>query len=392
MREEIKQRIEAVRGGEVPLGYKRTDSGVMPEEWPNNTLGKIIEFHNEKSTINNEYPVLTSARSGLVFQTEYFEDQVTREENAGYNIIPYGYVTYRSRSDDGRFTFNRNQIIEKGIVSCFYPVFRIIEELADPSFVLSYLNNFLGRQILKGIVGTSQLVLSEKKLSELRFPCPNLAEQEKIAEILSTCDRIIELKQQLLEEKRRQKRCFMQRIFKTNGWEKKKLSELADVDTGDADTQDKVSDGKYPFFVRSATIERIDSYSYDGEAILTPGDGKIGEIFHYYNGKFNYHQRVYKISDFHGCLGKYIYYYLQLFFKKRACLMTAKATVDSLRREMLTDMPIFFPSVAEQERIVCLLDGCEKEIELLEKSLECEELKKKALMQLLLTGLVRVNA
>ena len=96
MKESIKKRIEAVRRGEVPEGYKRTDLGVMPEEWSDSTIGKVIAFHSEKSTINNEYPVLTSARSGLVLQTEYFEDQVTREENAGYNVIPYGYVTYRT--------------------------------------------------------------------------------------------------------------------------------------------------------------------------------------------------------------------------------------------------------------------------------------------------------
>lgn len=162
MREDIKKRIEAVRAGKVPANYKRTDSGIMPEEWVDSTVGDIIEFYNEKSTINNEYPVLTSARSGLVLQTEYFEGQVTREENAGYNVMPYGYITYRSRSDDGRFTFNQNTVVSKGIVSCFYPVFRVKEESAIPEFVLSYLNNYLGRQIVKEIVGTSQLVLSEK--------------------------------------------------------------------------------------------------------------------------------------------------------------------------------------------------------------------------------------
>ena len=63
MKESIKKRIEAVRRGEVPEGYKRTDLGVMPEEWSDSTIGKVIAFHSEKSTINNEY-ALSGGRSG----------------------------------------------------------------------------------------------------------------------------------------------------------------------------------------------------------------------------------------------------------------------------------------------------------------------------------------
>ena len=102
MRDDIKKRIETIRRGEVPEDYIRTEFGVMPKEWRKLLVGDVIEFYSEKSTKNNEYPVLTSSRSGLALQTEYFEGQVTREENAGYNIIPYGYCTFRSRSDDGR--------------------------------------------------------------------------------------------------------------------------------------------------------------------------------------------------------------------------------------------------------------------------------------------------
>src|SRR5690554_4853285 len=71
---------------------------------------------------------------------------------------------------------------------------------------------------------------------------------------------------------------------------------IAEINTGSRDTQDSVDDGKYPFYVRSKKVERIDSYSFDGEAILTPGDGDIGGIFHYVNGRFDFHQRVYKYS------------------------------------------------------------------------------------------------
>ncbi len=91
-------------------------------------------------------------------------------------------------------------------------------------------------------------------------------------------------------------------------WEVKKLGEVCDVTTGNKDTQNKVDDGLYPFFVRSNTVERINSYSFDGESILTSGDGVgVGKNFHYINGKFDFHQRVYSLRNFkREYSGKYI--------------------------------------------------------------------------------------
>jgi type I restriction enzyme S subunit len=83
------------------------------------------------------------------------------------------------------------------------------------------------------------------------------------------------------------------------------------VSTGNKDTINKDDDGQYPFYVRSPIVERINSYSYDGEAVLMAGDGVgAGKVFHYANGKFDYHQRVYNIHGFKGVKAKYLYYYL----------------------------------------------------------------------------------
>lgn len=88
----------------------------------------------------------------------------------------------------------------------------------------------------------------------------------------------------------------------------KKLGDVCEIKTGKKDTKNKEDDGEYPFFVRSNTVERINSYSYDGEAILTSGDGVgVGKNFHYINGKFDFHQRVYSLRKFkNGYIGKYI--------------------------------------------------------------------------------------
>ena len=149
--------------------------------------------------------------------------------------------------------------------------------------------------------------------------------------------------------------------------------------------------GKYPFFVRSATVEKINSYSYDCEAILVPGEGNIGEIFHYINGKFDCHQRVYKISDFRECIGLYIFYYLKMFFGAYALLNTVKATVDSLRLPTFQNFIIHVPNdLKEQQAIAQVLSDMDSEIEQLEKKLSKYQQIKQGMMQELLTGRIRL--
>jgi len=91
-------------------------------------------------------------------------------------------------------------------------------------------------------------------------------------------------------------------------WEEKFIGDISIIKTGNKDTQDKKENGMFPFYVRSNTVEKIDSYSFDGEAILTAGDGVgVGKVFHYLNEKFEYHQRVYNIHAFDEKVsGKYI--------------------------------------------------------------------------------------
>lgn len=175
-------------------------------------------------------------------------------------------------------------------------------------------------------------------------------------------------------------------------WKVMTLGELSDIKTGKKDNQDKVEDGLYPFFVRSKNIERINSYSYDGEAILIPGEGNIGEIFHYINGKFDYHQRVYKISDFtNETLGKYIYYYFQVFFLKETIRHSVKATVDSLRLPTFTEMVIHLPPLPEQQKIAEILSTWDDAISTCKKTIDTLKDRNKGLAQQLLTGKKRLS-
>lgn len=139
-------------------------------------------------------------------------------------------------------------------------------------------------------------------------------------------------------------------------WGLSRLKLLVSIKTGEKDTVHRVDDGEYPFFIRSPKVQRIDTYSFNGEAILTAGDGDIGKIFHYVNGRFDYHQRVYKFSDFKGVEGKYLYYYLHYNLAEEVIKLSAKTTVDSLRLPYLQNFVVAIPSPKEQEMIYKFLD------------------------------------
>ncbi len=173
-----------------------------------------------------------------------------------------------------------------------------------------------------------------------------------------------------------------------NGWEIDIIENLANITTGDKDTQDRLNEGKYPFYVRSNTVEKINSYSFDGKAVLTAGDGVgVGKVFHYVNGKFDFHQRVYCISDFSKRLNsKFFFEYFQSNFIKRVNKYSAKGSVDSVRYDMISLMNIPLPPIREQERIAKILSTLDQVIEATQKLIVKEKNIKKGLMHDLLTN------
>ena len=170
------------------------------------------------------------------------------------------------------------------------------------------------------------------------------------------------------------------------------IKNIAEIKTGGKNTQDSISGGKYPFFVRSQTVERINTYSFDGEAVLTAGDGVgTGKIFHYINGKFDYHQRVYKISNFSNQLNGYFFYlYFSNYFYDRIMQMTAKSSVDSVRMEMIADMPIALPPISEQQAIAAALSDVDELLSSLDQLIAKKKDIRLATMQELLTGKTRL--
>jgi type I restriction enzyme, S subunit len=185
--------------------------GFYSTNWKKAHLKDIIEFYNKKSTENDQYEVLTSSKTGLVKQKDYFgENRISERDNVGFNIIPPNYITYRSRSDDGIFTFNINEFDITGIVSIYYPVFRVIK---GENKILIRLLNMFTIEVGKYSVGTSQLVLGMNDLKKVSFNLPDANEQKAIENILDKATEELKHFQQKLQTFQNQKKGLMQQLL-----------------------------------------------------------------------------------------------------------------------------------------------------------------------------------
>lgn len=136
-----------------------------------------------------------------------------------------------------------------------------------------------------------------------------------------------------------------------------RISDIASVGTGSSDRKDATDDGDFPFYVRSKEVLRIGEYEFDEEAIVIPGEGGIGEIFHYVCGKYALHQRAYRITINNTKLDtKFAYYYFSVHFKSFILSKAVSATVTSIRKPMITDFRVPIPPLAVQRQIVKVLD------------------------------------
>lgn len=244
----------------------------------------------------------------------------------------------------------------------------------------------LAKSTMYGTGGLKRV--SPEFILNYKIPFPPLKTQEKIADYLDEkcgeIDATITKQKESIEKLKAYKQSLISETV-TKGLDKSaplkpsgikwlgeipqnariiRLRFLSSIQTGDKDTANRVENGKYPFYVRSPIVERIDTFSFDGEAILMAGDGVgAGKVFHYVNGKFDYHQRVYNIHNLKGVLGKFLYYYLRENFYKEIEQSNAKSTVDSIRLPMLLDFPIIVYPYDLQKEIVSFLDKKVAEID-----------------------------
>ena len=159
-----------------------------------------------------------------------------------------------------------------------------------------------------------------------------------------------------------------------DGVEFVKIGEVAKVGTGSSNRQDAVDDGKYPFYVRSKNILASDTYEFDDESIIIPGEGGIGEIFHYVKGKYALHQRVYRINFYDERINvKFVYYYMYSCFKRFIMKKAVSATVTSIRKPMIEKFEFPLPPIEVQTEIVRILDKFTSLEAELEAELDCRK-------------------
>jgi len=385
---------------QLPKGYKNTEVGVIPEDWDVKAIGKYTDVTSggTPSTLIREYwdgPIrwMNSGELNLkiVYEVENRITELGLNESAT-KLVPKNCVLIGLAGQGktrGTVAINKVELCTNQSIAAILPSDEVFYEYLYYNLDSRY---FELRGLSTGDGGRGGLNLTIIKNLLIPLP-PTKAEQTAIATALSDADALINSLEKLIAKKSNIKQGAMQHLLKPKeGWEVKKLGEIAEIYTGKKNNQDKVENGEYPFFVRSQTVERINTYSFDGEAILVPGEGNIGKIFHYINGKFDFHQRVYKISDFKpGYIGKYIYRYISENFGKHALENSVKATVDSLRLPTFQVFEIPFPpTVEEQNEIATILSDMDAEIQALETKLEKYRKIKLGMMQNLLTGKIRL--
>ncbi len=274
-------------------------------------------------------------------------------------------------------------------------IFRIND--IDGRFFSYVINHKVNKDISRIAQGKSIVHIKGEEISKIQIKYPSAEEQQKILSFIELLSLKIEKQERLIEKLKKYKRGALSALFPKKGeitpqyrfvgftkpWEQRKAKDLCSISTGKSNTQDRIADGIYPFYVRSPIVEHSNRYLFDEEAVLTVGDGVgTGKVFHYVNGKYDLHQRVYRMFDFSEEIkAKYFYYYFSNHFYDRVMAMTAKTSVDSVRYEMIADMDIALPKIQEQIAISDYFDQLDNLITLHQHKYDTLLSLKNALLQ-----------
>lgn len=377
-------------------------------EWKQSRVGELIEDYTEKTVVQNQYPVLTSSQQqGIVRQEEYFADrQVTTNDNVGYFVLPFGYFTYRSRSDTDVFVFNRNDLIDKGIISYYYPVFA--PKSCDSNFLLRRLNYGIKKQLSMAAEGTGQKVLAHSKFKDMIVDVPDEEEQIKIGTIFEYIDNLIAQHQSRLEKLQALKASMLEKMFPKDGadvpevrfkgftgaWERYKFSELyASVTqkndlTYGMDKNITVATMQYRPDIQVTDVEYLKTYNvlklgdiaFEGHQSKEfrygrfvendIGDGIISHIFAVFRPKMNYDLKFWKYTINNEQV------------MRRVLVRCTKASTmmnDLVIKDFLEES-ILVPDIEEQKKIGTALADIDRLISLFQQQLDKLHAIKKALL------------
>lgn len=388
MNQEIKTRIEMIQRGKVPQGYKQTKIGIIPEDWNVDKLKSMLKIKHGKpqkdvEDINGGYPILGSG--GLMgYARKYLYDK------------PSVLIGRKGTIDKPQFMDSPFWTVD----TLFYSE---INNNSNPKFIYYYFCKIPWRRYSEAS-GVPSLTASN--IENLKVTKIDISEQEKIAKILSTWDKGIELNQEKIKEYKEYKKAFLQNIFSNKNFKEFKLKEfLTEKSERNKNNQVKrvlsvtnsrgfVNQDEY--FGKGIASQDVTNYKIvkKGQFAYNPSRVNVGSIDLLSNYDEGILSPMYVIFDVKDKLNKTLFknWLNSHNFKGRIKSFVAGSVRDSLSFKDMSMMKIRLPEdIKEQEKIAKVLQTQDKEISLLEQELEQLKLQKKSLMQLLLTGIVRVK-
>lgn len=418
MKNEVKQRIEQIRHGNVPEGYQRTILGIAPKAWGKARVDEICRLSSgstpRRDNAENFEGKVLWVTSGELKKRVISDTQEKISEVAAVNshleMYDPGTVVIAIYGLEAEGIRGTASIIGKRCtISQACMAFTEFKYIDNEFFYYWYLNN--GQVIgLRYAQGTKQQNLSTDIVGAFPICFPDQREQKKIAEILTAQDKVIELKEKLLAQKQRQKKYLMQQLLtgkkRLSGFDVEWLSVRAN--TLFKNVTDKKHDGTLE--VLSATQDRgiiprsqVDiDIKYAEESLIgykKVVKGNFVISLRSFQGGIEYSEYTGIVSPAYTVLAP-IYpiednYYKQ-YFKSPDYIARLNVAVYGIRDgkqisyEDFGRIKVPYPPLNEQTAIASVLSTADREIDILTRDLEQEKQKKKALMQLLLTGIVRV--
>ena len=257
-------------------------------------LEELVEEVSERTTVNNQHPVLTSSRSGIYLQEEYFKKQVASKDNTGYRVIRKGEFTYRAMSDTGEFYPNKLECIDIGIVSPAYPVFKIRDNRILPDYLKYY---FKSRSFQKSITafvqGSTRASMKFGKMKLISIDLPDKDKQNQILNIIRILEGIIDKYKLEIDCLNNLIKARFVEMFDDNFGEIVELGNVCDVRDGTHDspkyhnegyplvTSKNICDGKIDFstcnLIQKEDYAKINKRSkVDVGDVLMPMIGTVG--------------------------------------------------------------------------------------------------------------------
>ena len=403
MKAEIKERIDKINRGQVPEGYKKTREGIIPYEWKIEKLGKYVTIHSGDSPSKFKFcstGVSYFKVDDLNNCDKYLANSELKiDEKDLKKIVPKNSLIFPKRG--ASILTNKVRILKE---NSFFDTNLMGIEPNEEKINYEFLYYLILEKGLYKIADTSTIPqLNNKHIEPLLVVLPNVSEQKRIAQVLSTWDKAIELKEKLIEQKKEQKKGLMQRLLTgkvrlpgfEGEWEEIQVKDVCEIGRGRVISKKEIeqNQGIYPVYSSQTSnngeIGRINTYDYDGEYITWTTDGvNAGTVF-YRKGKFN-------CTNVCGTL-KLLRHdidarYFSLMLQRETDKYVVRHGNPKLMNNVMAIITVRIFNNYEYQKFICdIFDMADREITLLEQEAEALKQQKKGLMQLLLTGKVRVK-